>query len=66
MSARAAVAALALALLAGCIAPQRAARLPPLTAPGFAPERDERLLWREAAELDERARRSGAVLSHQH
>ncbi len=63
MSARAAVAALALALLAGCIAPQRAARLPPLTAPGFAPERDERLLWREAAELDERARRSGAVLA---
>lgn len=63
MSARAPVAALALALLAGCIAPQRAARLPPLTAPGFAPERDERLLWREAAELDERARRSGAVLA---
>lgn len=55
--------ALALALLAGCIAPQRAARLPPLTAPGFAMERDEKHLWREAAELDERARKSGAVLA---
>jgi beta-barrel assembly-enhancing protease len=57
--------ALALALLAGCIAPQRAARLPPVTAPGFAMERDEKHLWREATELDERARKSGAVLADQ-
>lgn len=60
--ARLAGAGLAL-LLAGCIAPQRAARLPPVTAPGFAMERDEKHLWREAAELDERARKSGAVLA---
>lgn len=53
--------ALAVALLAGCFAPQRAARLPPVTAPGFALERDEKILWREAADLDERARKSGAV-----
>lgn len=49
-------------LLAAC-APGRAERLPPVTAPGFAMDRDERNLWREAAELDERARKSGAVLA---
>lgn len=55
--------ALALGLLSGCIAPQRAARLPPVTAPDFTMDRDERNLWREAAELEERARKSGAVLA---
>lgn len=55
--------ALAVALLAGCFAPQRAERLPPVTAPGFVMDRDEKNLWREAAELDERALKSGSVLS---
>jgi predicted Zn-dependent protease len=55
-------AAALLAVFAGCLAPGRAARLPPLTEPGLVMERDERLLWREAADLDERARKSGAVL----
>jgi predicted Zn-dependent protease len=56
-------AALAASLLAGCLAPQRAARLPPLTEPGIVMDRDEKHLWREAAELDARARKSDAVLS---
>lgn len=51
----------ALALLLVACVPPRAARLPPVTAPGFAMDRDERHLWREAAELDQRARKSGAV-----
>jgi predicted Zn-dependent protease len=50
-------------LVTACaVAPPRAARLPPVSAPGFAMERDERRLWREAAEMDARARKSGAVL----
>jgi predicted Zn-dependent protease len=60
---RRAAAALAPLLLAGCLAPQRAARLPPLTTPGIVLERDEKHLWLEAAELDARARKSDAVLS---
>ncbi len=58
---RRAAAAAAIAVLSGCLAPTRAARLPPVTAPGFVMDRDERNLWREAAELDDRARKSGAV-----
>lgn len=61
-SARLLPAILAATVLAGCIAP-RAARLPPVTAPGFSMERDEKHLWREAAELEARARKSGAVLA---
>ncbi len=45
---------------AGCVA-TRAERLPPVTAPGFAVAADEKRLWTEAAGLDERARKSGAV-----
>jgi predicted Zn-dependent protease len=50
----------ALALGAGCVV-SRASRPPPLTASSVTLERDEQRLRREAAELDERARRSGAV-----
>jgi len=60
---RRAATAATLAALCGCIAPQRAARLPPVTSPEFSMDRDERNLWREAAELDTRARKSGAVLA---
>lgn len=54
------------ALLCACAPPraarvERVERLPPLTDPGLVLGQDERNLWREAAELDERARRSGAV-----
>jgi predicted Zn-dependent protease len=44
----------------GCVTP-RAERLPPVTAPAFELATDEKRLWREAADLDERARKSGAV-----
>lgn len=54
----AAVAALA---AAGCLTVPRAERLPPLTSPKVVMERDEKLLRRDAAELDERARKSGAL-----
>jgi predicted Zn-dependent protease len=40
----------------------RAERVPPVTAPGFRVAEDEARLWREAAELEARARKSGAVL----
>jgi predicted Zn-dependent protease len=40
----------------------RAERVPPVTAPGFRLEKDEERLWREATEMDARARKSGAVL----
>jgi Zn-dependent protease with chaperone function len=56
------IAAAALVSSACAVAPPRAARLPPVSAPGFAMERDERRLWKEAAEMDARARKSGAVL----
>jgi beta-barrel assembly-enhancing protease len=56
----------ALALLGGCFLPvvptERAERVPPVTAPGFKLAADEKRLWREAAELETRARKSGAVL----
>jgi beta-barrel assembly-enhancing protease len=55
-----AAAALA-AAAAGCVVP-RAERVPPVTAPGYRLESDEARLWREAAELEARARKSGAVL----
>jgi predicted Zn-dependent protease len=45
---------------AGCVVP-RASRLPPLTSATVTMERDERLLRKDAAEMDERARKSGAV-----
>lgn len=54
------VAAASAALAVGCVVP-RAARLPPLTSANVTMERDERLLRKEAADLDERARKSGAV-----
>jgi predicted Zn-dependent protease len=54
-------AAAALALEAGCVVP-RAERVPPVTAPGYRLDADEARLWREAAELEARARKSGAVL----
>ncbi|WP_242343691.1 M48 family metallopeptidase [Anaeromyxobacter terrae] len=64
MTARVLGAIAAAALVSACaIAPPRAARLPPITAPGFAPERDERRLWHEAEEMDARAKKSGAVLA---
>ncbi len=53
-------AALPMLLLAAC-AVERAERVPPVTSPDFAIAADEKRLWREAAELDERARKSGAV-----
>ena len=53
-------AALAAVAGVGCVTP-RAERLPPVTTPGLALDTDEKLLWREAADLDERARKSGAV-----
>jgi beta-barrel assembly-enhancing protease len=63
---RALGAASALALLGGCLLPvvptERAERVPPVTAPGFRLAADEKRLWREAAELEARARKSGAVL----
>lgn len=63
---RALGAASALALLGGCFLPvvptERAERVPPVTAPGFKLAADEKRLWREAAELEARARKSGAVL----
>ncbi|HSD21057.1 MAG TPA: M48 family metalloprotease [Anaeromyxobacter sp.] len=63
MTARVRCAVAATLLVTACaVAPPRAARLPPVSAPGFAMERDERRLWREAAEMDARARKSGAVL----
>lgn len=49
------------ALAAAACAVPRAARLPPLTSPTVVMERDEKLLWHEAADMDERARKSGAV-----
>lgn len=48
--------------LAACLSVPRAERVPPVTAPGFRLESDEARLWREAAELDARARKSGAVV----
>jgi predicted Zn-dependent protease len=51
----------ALLLAAACAVP-RAERVPPVTAPGFRLAPDEARLWREAAELEARARKSGAVL----
>lgn len=48
------------ALSAGCVVP-RVARLPPLTSERVTMERDEQNLRRDAAEMDERARKSGAV-----
>ena len=54
-------AAIALPAIGGCYVP-RAERVAPITAPGFKLEKDEAFLWREAAELDARARKSGAVL----
>jgi predicted Zn-dependent protease len=51
----------ALLVVAGCMVP-RAERVPPVTTPGFRLEKDEAYLWREAAELEARARKSGAVL----
>ncbi len=53
--------AAALVALAACVVP-RAERVPPVTSPGFRLQSDEARLWREAAELDARARKSGAVL----
>lgn len=60
-------AAAALLLAPGCILlpilpTARADRVPPVTAPGFKLAPDEVRLWREASELDARARKSGAVL----
>ena len=52
----------ALIAIAGCAVP-RAERVPPITAPGFRLAKDEAFLWREAAELEARARKSGAVLA---
>lgn len=52
--------ALLLAVAAGCSVP-RAARLPPLGSGPVTMERDERLLRRQGAEMDDRAKRSGAV-----
>jgi predicted Zn-dependent protease len=52
--------AVALGALAGCMVP-RAARLPSLASPNVTMDRDERLLRRGAAEMDESARKSGAV-----
>ena len=65
--ARLAAAAAALAVSTGCILlpvseTPRAERVPPVTAPGFKLAPDEARLWREAAELEARARKSGAVL----
>lgn len=58
--------AAALLLAPGCIivpiSSPRAERVPPVTAPGFRLASDEARLWREGAELEARARRSGAVL----
>lgn len=54
---RAATLGLALALLGGCTA----ARVAPVTSGAFAPERDERLLWSQAEELQAEADRSGAL-----
>ncbi len=61
-AARGLCAAAALLAIAGCIAIPRAERVPPVTAPGFRIATDEARLWREAAELEARARKSGAVL----
>jgi hypothetical protein len=58
---RARVCAAALLAAVGCVVP-RAERVPPVTAPGYRLEGDEARLWREAAELETRARKSGAVL----
>ncbi|HET9553796.1 MAG TPA: M48 family metalloprotease [Anaeromyxobacteraceae bacterium] len=60
-------AAAALVLCSGCIIlpvipTDRAERVPPVTAPGFKLAPDERRLWRDAEELEARARKSGAVL----
>jgi len=62
-----AVAAAALVASTGCIIipiaeTPRAERVPPVTAPGFELAPDEARLWREASELEARARKSGAVL----
>ncbi len=53
--------AAALFAMAGCLVP-RAERVPPVTASEFRLAKDEAYLWREGAELDARARKSGAVL----
>lgn len=60
-------AALLLLSASGCILipvipTERAERVPPITAPGFRLEQDEARLWKEAAKLEERAVKSGAVL----
>lgn len=64
---RLAAAAAGLVVSTGCIIlpiaeTPRAERVPPVTAPGFKLAPDEARLWREAGELEARARKSGAVL----
>jgi beta-barrel assembly-enhancing protease len=56
--------AAALLLATGCVLlpTPRADRVPPVTAPGYRLATDEARLWREASELEARARKSGAVL----